>query len=90
MIDIHGNKIVGLEKVAADTKGLRRDNRLVLWYNPDRGKVWLVEPGKSSLEFADSADDYVIYIGGVCSPMKEQELLYRINLVLERHDRAGV
>lgn len=88
MIDIHGNKIVGLEKVAEATKGLRRDNRLVLWYDQTSGKVWLDEPGKSPWNLADSADDYVIFIGGVCCPMTEQELLYGINMELKRHDRA--
>jgi hypothetical protein len=86
MIDIHGNKIVGLEKVAEATKGLRQDNRLVLWYDQTNGKVWLDEPGKSPWNLADNSDDYVIMIGGVCRPMTTQALLDCINNELERHD----
>lgn len=86
MVDIHGNKIVGLKKVAAATKGLdwHRD-LLTLWYDQETGKVWLDDPRKRPHDFPG---DYVLEICHVCDPMTTRELLDCINEELERLDNG--
>jgi len=84
MVDIHGNKIVGLRQVASATKRLRWDRDLLsLWYDQESGKVWLDDPRKRPHDFPG---DYVLEICHVDRPMTVLELHNSINAELERLD----
>lgn len=87
MVNTYGHKMVGLKKVAGQTKGLRgyySGEHLELFFNRNSGEVWTkyqVSIGQNSFTVYDSEE--IVKIGNLARPYTMQEIADLINQNVE-------